>query len=51
MPDTINELISERPKAFCPEKTPLKFSTEAGLGMTAVLRPSLGSRSDDTTIQ
>ena len=51
VPDTISELISDRPKLFWPEKTPLKFSTETGLGMNCVLRPWLGSRSEETIIQ
>ena len=51
MPATMTELISERPKLFCAENTPLKFSIDAGLGMNSVLRPSVGCRSEETTIQ
>jgi hypothetical protein len=51
VPDTMTELTSERPKPFWPPKTAPKFSTDTGLGRNEVLRPWLGSRSAETTIQ
>jgi hypothetical protein len=51
VPATMIELISERPKLFTGENTALKFSSDAGFGMSSVLSPSLGCRSEETTIQ
>jgi hypothetical protein len=51
VPATMIELMSERPKLFAGENTASKFSSDAGLGMNSVLRPSVGIRSEDTIIQ